>query len=696
MATTHDRQTGPTTTQPEDRTHRKDEPPVRRLSASESEEPTRRLPRVDATSAARQDGTPGGPAAPASQRPAREPQKIAVPERPRLAPGVRLAGQMRESAFKTPPYLIEREGAGYVQVTELLYRIAELCDSRRSLREIAEAVSEKTGRAVSADNVRVLVGTQLVLKGLVPAADGRVVGGQGAARSLLALSLRTKMIGPELLNGPTAVLRWLFWPPVLIATVVLSVLGLGWLLLVHGLAAGARQALYTPGLLLFALGLTAVAAGFHELGHAAALRYGGGQPKGMGVGLYLVYPAFYTDVSDNYRLTRWGRVRTDLGGVFFHLVFVLGILGLYLATGWEVLLVAVPLLLLDAFRQLLPFIRLDGYWTLADLTGVPDFLSHVGAFIRRYLPGQEESAKLPELKWWGTVAFALYIVLVIPILGFMLFTMVRTTPTILATAWDSARQLAGELRQAGGEGNGLGMASAATQIAVLALPIAGLLNSLVRFGKRIALAIWRWSSPTPTRRAIGALGTLGALGLIGYLWAPQLPFGGSGPFYGPTRASFAPIPAEARGTLFDAVGLPQPDWATIGTQADRDVQPAAPSPSPVLPESVSSPVPALPATAEVQATATSAASRTPESAATPTAPAQPPGAPTAAVPIASTPRTVAPAPPIAPAAATAGAPATPAAPAPAVTLPPLATQPPAPAATVVRTPLPTPTRALAP
>ncbi len=681
-----------------------------------------------------------------------------MPERPRLAPGVRLAGQMRESAFKNPPWLVEREDAGYVQVTELLYRIAELCDGRRTREEIADAVSENNGRTVSTDNVRVLLGTQLVLKGLVPAADGQVVGGAGGARSLLALSLRTKMVGPEVLDVPTALLRWLFWPPVMVALVVLSVVGLGWLLLSHGLAAGAREALYTPGLLLVALGLTAVAAGFHELGHAAALRYGGGRPKGIGVGLYLVYPAFYTDVSDNYRLTRWGRVRTDLGGVFFHLVFVLGILGLYQATGWEALLIGVPLLLLDAFRQLLPFIRMDGYWTLADLTGVPDFLSYVGAFVRRHLPGQEESAKLPELKWWGTVAFGLYIVLVIPVLGFMLFTMVRSTPTILATAWDSARQLAGTFGQASSEGNGLGMASAAAQIAVLALPTAGLLYSLGRFGKRIALAVWRWSSPTPTRRVVGALGTLGVVGLIGYLWAPQLPFGGSGPFYGPTRASFAPIPPDARGTLFDAVGVPQPEWATLGAQTEADLPSAAPSPSPAVPgsggalEPVS--VPAATATAEAQATAetrvtaeaqataqtqataTAGAIRTPAAALTPTTVVP---TSTAAVPAVATPRTSAPAPaPAAPAppAPTAPAPSAPAPapptvvqptsavpapvapaptsgssapaptpttapstgnPAPAVTLPPVATQPSAPlAATPARTPLPTPTRALAP
>src|SRR3954447_5874053 len=123
--------------------------------------------------------------------------EVGLPERPRLAEGVKLAGQMRESAFVNPPWLIEREGEGYVQVTELLYRIAEQADGQHSLEEIAESVSQATGRTVSADNVRQLAGTQLLAKGLIATADGRVVGASAGSRSLLALSLRARMIGPD-------------------------------------------------------------------------------------------------------------------------------------------------------------------------------------------------------------------------------------------------------------------------------------------------------------------------------------------------------------------------------------------------------------------------------------------------------------------------------------------------------------------
>ena len=52
----------------------------------------------------------------------------------------------------------------------------------------------------------------------------------------------------------------------------------------------------------------------------------------IGVGIYLVWPAFFTNVTDSYRLSRAGRLRTDLGGVYFNLIFMLGLAGVYAAT----------------------------------------------------------------------------------------------------------------------------------------------------------------------------------------------------------------------------------------------------------------------------------------------------------------------------------------------------------------------------
>ena len=90
------------------------------------------------------------------------------------------------------------------------------------------------------------------------------------------------------------------------------------------------RVLLEPGYLLAFLGLIVASMLFHELGHAAACRYGGGRPGAIGAGLYLMLPAFYTNVTDAYRLPRRARVRTDLGGIYFNAVFIV-ILGGVLA-----------------------------------------------------------------------------------------------------------------------------------------------------------------------------------------------------------------------------------------------------------------------------------------------------------------------------------------------------------------------------
>ena len=86
-------------------------------------------------------------------------------------------------------------------------------------------------------------------------------------------------------------------------------------------AAGLRSALYKPAALLGLFAAVIVATAWHEIGHATACRYGGARPGVLGAGVYLVWPAFYCDVTDAYRLNRRGRLRTDLGGVYFNALF---------------------------------------------------------------------------------------------------------------------------------------------------------------------------------------------------------------------------------------------------------------------------------------------------------------------------------------------------------------------------------------
>ena len=92
--------------------------------------------------------------------------------------------------------------------------------------------------------------------------------------------------------------------------------------------------------------LAVASAGFHELGHAAACRYGGATPGGMGMGIYIVWPAFYTDVTDAYRLPRRDRLRVDLGGLLLQRVVAVVTLGVWLLWRVDALLLLIALQLL--------------------------------------------------------------------------------------------------------------------------------------------------------------------------------------------------------------------------------------------------------------------------------------------------------------------------------------------------------------
>ena len=163
---------------------------------------------------------------------------VELPERPRLADGVTLAGQMRESAFEDPPWLLDRRGEGYVQVTELLYRIAEALDGQHTLAEIAEHAAQATGRSINVENVRQLLLGQFVQKGLVERADGRLLDAGGNHRSLLQLNMRVRAVDGRRIDPLIRALRWLYWPPVLVVGVGAALAVEAWLYLVHGVAAG--------------------------------------------------------------------------------------------------------------------------------------------------------------------------------------------------------------------------------------------------------------------------------------------------------------------------------------------------------------------------------------------------------------------------------------------------------------------------
>ena len=400
---------------------------------------------------------------------------VAAPLAPALAAGVELLGAYRGSGYREAPGLVRR-GGRTLEISPLLYLVCATIDGQRHLPEIARLVSATSGRQATAGDVSYLLEHKLAPLGLLADAGPAVV--PHSHSPALGLSLRAAVLPSKAVRQVTGPLRVLFRPPlvagVLVAWAALDV----WLVTARGMGRGLGDVVADPPLVLLLAALTLLAGAFHELGHAAAARYGGADPGVIGVGIYLVWPVFYNDLNDCYRLDRAGRLRSDLGGVYFNGVFVLLLGAAYLLTGFQALVLAIAVQHLAILYQFLPFLRLDGYYVVSDLAGVPDLFSRIRPILWSLVPGRPPSPALTGLRRRARVIVTGWVVVTVPLLAALLVLLIVRLPEMTATAWSSAGAEVLAFAAAWGDGALATMALACLQIALLVVAPLGILLTL--------------------------------------------------------------------------------------------------------------------------------------------------------------------------------------------------------------------------
>ena len=417
-----------------------------------------------------------------------------------------------------------------VQLPQLLYRLAESIDGTRGYDEIAATLSERLRRQLGPDDVRYLVEEKLRPLGVVAGTDGTAPG-QEKVDPLLALKFRAALVPKSVTRALTTIFYPLFHPISIVLVLGTLVAIDVWFFFFHGVAQPLRVLAYNPVLLLFVLALVVVATALHEIGHATATRYGGAEPGVMGAGIYIVWPAFYTDVTDAYRLDRKGRLRVDLGGIYFNAVFVLLVAAAYALTGFEPLLVLVLIQHMQIFQQLLPFLRLDGYYILSDLTGVPDMFARIKPTLKSAMPGQDADPAVEELKPWVRRVTLAWVLFLIPVLLLVFGMLLFNSPRMVATAWDSL----GLQWQRVQEGGALNVLAGGIQGTALTLPLAGFAYTTSRVASKVVQGAWGWSADAPVRRTLVLVATAAIAATSAYVLYPN--------------GEYKPIQASERGTV---------------------------------------------------------------------------------------------------------------------------------------------------
>jgi len=444
---------------------------------------------------------------------------------PRLAGGTELLGEFRDSADAQPPSLVRRPDGQVIQMSKLLYLAASALDGHRDDTAIAEAVSAGLGKTLTAEQARYLITQKLAPLGIL-AMTGTSAAAP-TANQLLTLKARGTLLPERASAAAGTLLRPLFRPPVIAAVIAVTAALDYWIFGVHGLGAGLGQVVRDPVDMITVFALFVASAAFHELGHAAGCRYGGARPGRIGAGIYLMWPSFFTNVTDSYRLSRAGRLRTDLGGLYFNLLSVLALAGLYVATGSEILLLAIAAIHLQMLEQLLPFARFDGYWILSDIIGVPDLFARVAPILKNaFTRGRRPDPRITGMRRAAKIAVTAWVLCVIPVLAATGGYILLHLPAIDRALWHATVTQGHAAAAAVAGGHYAVAAVAVISVALAAITGAGTVYLIIILIRRTATATLRWTAIHPARGLLAILAAAACAAALALYWAAQGQFGG--------------------------------------------------------------------------------------------------------------------------------------------------------------------------
>jgi putative peptide zinc metalloprotease protein len=295
--------------------------------------------------------------------------------------------------------MLGRDGS-YLRLTEDEDRLASAMDGTRSVAALEAAQVEESGK-MDLDGV-----TELV-------ADLREAGCLLDPPRDIFDDLRRRLHPPKrrrraLTEGGPLMMRvplrgidrfvtwmhdrigWIFFTrPVLVATVVITVVGI---------AAATSEILagrdpFAPIAGSGIAGLLALVVAYyvvtfvHESAHAVTCKHFGGRVPEGGFLLFYFMPAFYVDVTDAWLQPWRRRIAVSWAGPYsgFMLAGVCAILVFILPPGWLLGTVLFKLAIVsyidDAFN-LMPLLKLDGYYILMDWLEIPELRERAMGFIK--------------------------------------------------------------------------------------------------------------------------------------------------------------------------------------------------------------------------------------------------------------------------------------------------------------------------
>ncbi|MDQ3712769.1 MAG: hypothetical protein M3388_11205 [Acidobacteriota bacterium] len=298
-----------------------------------------------------------------------------------------------DSAEKQASYLIVTENGKHLKVSPTSYFLLQSFNRGLSPQEIADTLNQQQNSKIPVE--KIIAAYEDLLSKIKQLDSDRNLRRSG-------FWFLWEIIPSSVVNRIAKHFSLMFHP---------VIFGLAFILIFAGILINIRadtlsnsvSAIQSPGdlwigYLLFLFSIIA-----HEFGHAAASAKYGAAPSGIGFTIYLVFPAFYSDVTSSWKLKSRQRAIVGLGGMYFQLLVAAyyTILNSIAAAGF--FKVAISMIFINCLLNLNPFFKFDGFWILSDLLGVVN-LSRQPKRFALFLYHRLRKAETPSLPWSGWVS----------------------------------------------------------------------------------------------------------------------------------------------------------------------------------------------------------------------------------------------------------------------------------------------------
>ena len=274
-------------------------------------------------------------------------------------------------------YLLRTPSGNFYEISEFLYYLLCLIDSNRSYEYIARNLSEKIERKLTTQDVE-----DLIMKYVFPY-DILELDKEGEKifiKEKTPLWLSIPLLSQEIISPITNVLTNLFSKYLFYVSIFLFLSSSIYLLVFRTMELSINSlSIYDVITIHFVYFFSIL---FHEFGHSSACSKYGVIHGSIGIGFYLIFPVFFSDVSNIWKLSKNKRLMVDFAGIYFQMIYSTILFFLYVVTDSSIFYYSIVLISYSILISLNPFLKFDGYWAITDIIGVSDLRKQTKKYIQ--------------------------------------------------------------------------------------------------------------------------------------------------------------------------------------------------------------------------------------------------------------------------------------------------------------------------